>query len=151
MIARRICEESTMIRIILGLVIALTLMVSQNWGANWVHVHTWFHLGEPRDANKVENYIDADSIVLDEPKGLTYVWIRTKDMHGDYIDYLCFRWKTGEFTTINHGKVDFFGNVKETWHGPSDGETLKIFYGTSQEYALQKAIELKGIKYELHK
>ena len=148
-------------RIILGLVIVLTLMVSQSWAANWVHVHTWYHLdryvfdfkkSEPRDNGaKVENYIDADSIVLDEPNGLIYVWLRTKDIYGDIIDYLCFRWKTDEFTGLNHGRLDFFGNVKETWHGPSDGETSKILYGTANEYALQKALELKGIKYEIHK
>lgn len=142
-------------RIILGLVISLTLMVSQSWAANWEHVHTWYwhHLknGEPDNGAKVENYIDADSIVLDEPNGLIYVWLRTKDKYSDYIDYLCFRWKTDEYTTVNHGKLDFFGNVKETWHGPSDGETLTILHGTHTEYALQKALKLKGIKYEIHK
>ena len=53
--------------------------------------------------------------------------------------------------SLNHGRLDFFGNVKETWHGPSDGETWKILYGTANEYALQKALKLKGIKYEMHK
>jgi hypothetical protein len=147
-------KESTMNRIILGLVIALTLMVSQTWAANWVYVHTWHHYDKNASdgiGSKVENYIDADSIVLDEPNGLIYVWLRTKDIYGDNIDYLCFRWKTDEFTSLNHGRLDFFGNVKETWHGPSDGETWKIFYGTANEYALQKALELKGIKYEIHK
>jgi hypothetical protein len=147
MVGRGICEKSTMNRIILGLVIALTLMVSQSWAAHWVQVYTYYH----SNGGKVENYIDADSIVLDKPNGLIYVWLRTKDIYGDYIDYLCFRWKTDEYTTVKHGKLDFFGNVKETWHGPSDGETLTILHGTQTEYALQKALELKGIKYEIHK
>jgi hypothetical protein len=69
-------KESTMNRIILGLVIALTLVASQSWAANWVHVHTWYHYDKNAPdyrGAKVENYIDADSIVLDEPNGLIYV------------------------------------------------------------------------------
>jgi len=98
---RGICEESTMKCIILGLVIALTLMVSPSWAANWVLVHTWNHtslkdfMGNPQaNVVKVEDYIDADNIVLDEPKGLIYVWLRTKGINGDHIDYFCFRTST---------------------------------------------------------
>ncbi len=144
-------------RIILALVIALALMVFQSWAANWVHINTWYKYDENSPnykGSKVDNYIDADSIKLDEPNGLIYVWLRTKSEDidaSDYTDYLCFRWKTDEYTTLDHAKLDFFGNVKESWHGPADGETMKLIHGTSGEYALQKALELKGIKYEIHK
>jgi hypothetical protein len=134
-------------RIILGMVIALTLMVSQSWAANWVHVYTWYH----NNGDKVEDYIGADSIVLDEPNGLIYVWMRDKDILGYIINRLCFRWKTDEYTTLDHASLDFFGNITESWHGPSDGTNLKIPHGTATEYVLQKALELKGIKYEIHK
>jgi hypothetical protein len=64
-------------RIILGLIIILTLMVSQSWAANWVSFH------------KDETFtysIDLDSIVVNHNASTVTFWIEAKCINSNYLE-----------------------------------------------------------------